>query len=847
MNSWIPARFSVKYVAALALLIAAVAFTGSALISMSYEKTIVRYLKGYLEEHLTTRLSMDENIRFRFLRGFPNTTVEIKNVLLLSGADFARKDFKASYSDTLLFAPSAYLRFNPFKMLRKEYELKKIEISHGTINILFDNKNNNNLKIWKSENKGSAGYSINLKNIIISDSRVRVYSLKNRINFEGQSVRTIFRGSLSSGVLSGETKSHFRIKRFTHKEKNLALNSNLQLAIDMIYGGSRFRVTKGTLQLNKASAIISGEYIAGKNSEVDLKLIMTQFGLNELMSVLPIKVKSDKYEFDGTGNLQLMIKGPLANTDRLVITSSFVLRDCHARNKSNRATLSDLTIRGIISGTNAKNFHLNVDTFHARLGKGNFDGRISINNLNSLLFKADIKAYTDLRELSNFTGLDSIELAGNVNCNFYASGSLKGISDNSLKDLLQTLKNGRFDFNNVTFKSANLPFAAEKITGRATWNEFITIDSISLKLNETELLVNGEVKNLQSYLTGNGLLKPDLFITSDKWDITKYLNNRQNNSGNTTGQAITGFPEDIYLKARLHIKRFTAGKFEATDVSANLSAIEDSVFLDQLKLGFPDGSITGIALLKMEPGREYSVTCRAEPDRINIRQLFYVFNNFTQSFIQDKNLKGELGGVINFYARWDSSFKIIPATVKAKGDIQITNGELVQFEPMLKLSKYIDVDELKHIRFKTLKNSIFISDRLVSIPEMNINSSAFNISVSGQHSFDNIFDYRMRVLLSEVLFNKARKKKQELNEFYVAETSADQTTIPLIIAGTPQDFDVKFDRKKAFSLSRHRNNINQPKPNGANFKVEWEEPKDVPVERPDRTDDPSGVVIEWEE
>jgi hypothetical protein len=118
--------------------------------------------------------------------------------------------------------------------------------------------------------------------------------------------------------------------------------------------------------------------------------------------------------------------------------------------------------------------------------------------------------------------------------------------------------------------------------------------------------------------------------------------------------------------------------------------------------------------------------------------------------------------------------------------------------------------------------------------------------VSGQHSFDNLFDYRVRVLLSEVLFNKARKKKQELNEFLVEESPADQTTIPLIVAGTPADFDVKFDRKKAFSLSKNRNEV-QTKPKADNFRVEWEEPVQEPTAKTREVPESSGVVIEWEE
>ncbi len=85
-------------------------------------------------------------------------------------------------------------------------------------------------------------------------------------------------------------------------------------------------------------------------------------------------------------------------------------------------------------------------------------------------------------------------------------------------------------------------------------------------------------------------------------------------------------------------------------------------------------------------------------------------------------------------------------SLEANGKLEITDGELVQFEPMMKLSKYINVDELQLIHFKTLRNDIHIQDRTVTIPEMDIHSSAFNISAAGQQTFDNLFEYRINVL-----------------------------------------------------------------------------------------------------
>jgi hypothetical protein len=88
----------------------------------------------------------------------------------------------------------------------------------------------------------------------------------------------------------------------------------------------------------------------------------------------------------------------------------------------------------------------------------------------------------------------------------------------------------------------------------------------------------------------------------------------------------------------------------------------------------------------------------------------------------------------------------------------------------------------------------------------------------------------------------------------VEDDPKSQTTIPLIIAGTPNDFYVKFDRKRAFSLTK-RNGEKTPVPKSdlpgaGNFKIEWEETSKEPAtvkksgEIQNKQDD---FKIEWDE
>jgi len=171
---------------------------------------------------------------------------------------------------------------------------------------------------------------------------------------------------------------------------------------------------------------------------------------------------------------------------------------------------------------------------------------------------------------------------------------------------------------------------------------------------------------------------------------------------------------------------------------------------------------------------------------------------------------------------------------------------------MMKLSRYFDVEELMHVRFSTLKNQIRINDRLVTIPEMAINSSAFNITASGEHSFDNVFDYRLRVLLSEVLFNKAKTRRREINEFYVASNLKDRMTIPLIVAGTPDNYGVLLDKQRAFSLSQPDEKEITKNPDiydPADFIIEWDNqiPAENTNQNPNKDQFENEFIIQWDE
>jgi hypothetical protein len=828
----------------------------SVLVSLFYEKTTIRFMKKYLDEHLLTELSMGE-IQFRVLKGFPNATVEISDVVLLSGKNFSSRDFQGSFSDTLLQAKSVLLQFDLLKLFEKKFELKKIDVSHGKTNILFDKKNNHNLNVWKSADSSGQKHAVNLRSIGFNELAVRFVSLSSQVDIASQAGKVAFRGSISpEEVLSGEVRGNLSRFGLVVKNNSMLKNASVQLSGKLVYSSGRLRFSDSRIQVNKAVALANGQYQGGKNKNLDLNINMPKFGLEELVSLIPMPDSSLMHEmaFSGQGKMVLTIKGSLSRKGSLLYTSGFELNNCSARNPRTRTAAQDISFKGTLSGKNASTFLLQINQFSAVLGKGNINGSFRLSDLNLLRFSADVSSWIDLKALKEFAGMDSVEMMeGMIRSDFVASGDLKQFSADSALLGLNYIKSGVFIAENAAFRFKNVPVTLDHLSGKAIWGKSVRIDSLQLRLNETDLLIHGELTNLPDYLMHHHLLKSRLEISTDNLDISKYLSQPTGNRSTSGYKSLSVFPPGIYLKARVKANKFKAGKFEADQVIINLSALGDSMFIENFSMNFPDGSITGNAFIQGKADKTYYVTCNAQPRKINIQQLFAAFNNFTQHFIVEKNIKGQLTGTIGFSGIWDSTLHVIPKSIQAKGDLEIINGELVQFEPLMKLSKYIDIDELRHIRFRTLKNTIYISDQLVTIPEMAINSTAFNIKAAGTHSFDNVFDYRLKVLLSEVLFNKARKKKKEIDEFMMEESREDQTTIPLMIVGTPANYDVRFDRKKAFSITRDNMRGKDPgatgKPSSDNFRIEWEEPapkSDVKKPLPEAEQD-TDIVIEWDE
>lgn len=128
-----------------------------------------------------------------------------------------------------------------------------------------------------------------------------------------------------------------------------------------------------------------------------------------------------------------------------------------------------------------------------------------------------------------------------------------------------------------------------------------------------------------------------------------------------------------------------------------------------------------------------------------------------------------------------------------KSDLTIENGELNNFEPMLALSKYLKGADLRKITFSTLKNQIEIKNQTIYIPSMHIQSNAIDLTASGTHTFNNYIDYKLQLLLSDLIGKKVREQHTEFGN--IEDDGLGKMKLFLSMKGPMSNPKITYDRK----------------------------------------------------
>lgn len=826
----------------------------SVLLTYIYSDEIKQWTISQINSYFNTEIKIGQ-IDFSIFKNFPDATIILTDVIIKSSKTYNKKDFKIN-SDTLLKARSVFLQFNLIDIIQKKYTLQTIKLNDASILLCYDKKGQHNFSIIKENREKTAEdetLNIKLDKIKLRKTTVSLYNAAKRLAVEANTNDFSLSGDFYKNTYNVHTNGQINLKQLIVDKVNYLKANEAKVNFNIKVSNNEFEIKKGVIKVGKIALSINGNYqIQEKNDNINIQIEGRKQSLGDLIESLPETYLSHFKNVKSSGfiDFSIQIHGGISYKVSPRIKASFTLNEGSMINKKSNTELNKITVKGTFDNGIKQNLEtstLKIDTFYTQFGDSSFFGQFSIFNFSTPLVKLKLQGFINLEWWKSLLNLDIFKtLKGNLQLSLNYSGKLKSFANVTASDYRNAIVKGNMHINNAAIQLENNPTEIQNINGKIRFqNNDVFAENLTFELNQSQVILKGLLQNAIAYI----------MLPNEKMEVQANLNiNKVNveNWQNTSSEKKSNFyfPTDINFKGDINIDEFTYNKFTAKKLTGLFELLNGNLYFSNLQFTALEGNgqIKGRMLVNSK--KEILFQSEFLLQNINIKKLFHSFDNFGQDFITEKHFQGKLNATVPYMQiKWDSTFTSLEKDILLDANIEITNGQLIEFEPIYKLADYIDLNELRHVKFSTLKNDISIKERKIIIPNMEVKTNAFSIEVSGEHSFDNNMEYHIKLLLREWLAKKAKKNKKENEEFGIEENDGlGSTALYLIIKANNNKYQISYDSKKMkeqakeslkqekqeiktilhqefglFKKDSSLKNTKQTEPKKTKFKIVWDE------------------------
>lgn len=726
-----------------------------------FKDRIIGVVISEVNTHLKVPVSVSE-VDLAFWGSFPNLSIDFKNVYIQDAFE------NAAFRDTLLFTERIRLKFNPVDLWNKNYHVKAIEISPGTLNLRINKDGKVNYDIFKpSESKSTTTFDLKLEKIELENVRFAYENKLTKQFYNTKFIESTLAGDFSASKFSVVAVGNAKVLRAKSGEVTLLRNKSLKydLKVDVDTEKGLFSLPKAIINVAGLPFEINGKVdpdsLAFRVQSKDIQLadVVNKFSLSATDDI-------KKFKGDGLVDFDLAINGAVESTEPTTITCDFGVENGSLTEPYQGLKIREINVEGKYSNEGGvQDEFLELRKLHFKTAGGPFNGNIRMTEFENPLIEGNASGNIDLNvahAIFKFPVIETVNGAISVNTDF----AVQSVTETGTVDIRKC--DGNVVMRNVWLKLLDDKRTFESINGSVFLRgSEAGIQNASLKVGSSDLKVDGLFSNIYDYLKGKSPLLTDIDIESNNLKIEDL--------GTTTKEEkieesrIYVIPDDISGSVKLTVGTLRYEQHIFSNILGKMQIQKRRLHFPQLSLVNAEALVSGALVIEEKLPEIFTITAQIATKNLKFKPLFKEWDNFEQSVLTDQNISGRAEAELYFYAPFDLRTGIIMKSIDAKLDLRVFDGQLKNVSSFnditqsLKTSsgklvlgkRNIDLLEQKlgSISFNTLENSILIKDGILRIPKMHIGSTALDMDVSGTHSFENEIDYRFIFRFRDLMAN----------------------------------------------------------------------------------------------
>jgi hypothetical protein len=746
-------------------------------IAAFFDKQVSQQLVAEINKSLQTELRVGDS-SLSLLSGFPEASINLSEVQL-----------KDALGGKLLVAKELSFRFDLLSLFSDDLKIHSFLLRDGAIRVVVNRVGKSNTDIFKKEKNTKKTATESTLHLAIEQAELRNIAILYDNAPTKQAVEMMVNQATAQGNFSAQqfrlsSQADLRIQRLDSDSSRYLAGEKLSydavLAVDLkrgVYGLQNVELSLGGNTFNVEGLAVSKP----DATDLNFKLSSQEGDISMIANLLPGGYHEYFRTFQSSGNYSCSgtVKGRLSKTETPAIGFEVALRDGKVSSEKLQSPLRNVSFRARYNAQPDGSGEFELADFKGDFGGQSLSFSLKVNQLDDPIidFRANgvvpLEAAYGLFENDLISGGDGLLRLNRL--------TLQGryADMTSMRSISQVNASGEIQFDKAALTYNQVPLLAETGFLRLEDNVF-QLDSFVLRAGKSDFTLQGEAKNLLPVLfsdslnTTDALLEFDAKLRSQNFDVDQIiaLFSVQTTASQAGGEAQLDSMKQEKTAARTLRMDKLKGAFEASILGFKYGKIEGKNFGGRLEFDHNNLNIQGstaamqgdLALdgnvrFDLDPSLKMRITAR----NLDFQTMLSQCENFGQEVITEENMRGRLSARVVLWTYWNAAGELDMKRLRALADVQATNGELQKVKMFEDFSTFIHLEDLRRIRFTDMQNYLEIKDQKVYIPVMFLQSNALNMSLSGEQSFDNDIDYKIKVNAGQVLLNRLKKHDADLD------------------------------------------------------------------------------------
>jgi hypothetical protein len=798
-----------KKILKISLIVFLILIVAAFAIPLLFKDKIIAKVKTEINKNVLARVDF-KDVDISLFRHFPKLSVGMEKLQVMGIAEFEK--------DTLLSSENLDVSLNLMSVISgSEMKIYAMDVVKPRIHAIVTKDGDANWNITKEDSTTSTDtaaakpFSLDLQRYSISDGYINYRDDQANMSAEITNLNHEGSGDFTSDLFMLKTKTTADAVSFNYANIPYLAGAKVSIASDFQIDNktNKYQFEAGDIVLNNLKLGTKGffQIVDDSSYAMDIAFNAPSTEFKDILSLVPVIYKNDfdKVKASGTTKFDGFVKGvyggtqmPAYNLNLSIDNGSFQYTDLPKPIRNVNVVLNASNPDGVMDHA-----VLHVSKGHLEMDRLPFDFGVLVKDpVSDMFVDGFAKGTLDLTQITQFVKLSAgTKLSGLIKADMQAKGRLSAIEKQQYDQFYAA---GTVAVNGLQYASTDYPDGVKVNNLFMKFNpRNIEISDFDGAYKKTNFSASGEIVDLLPYMLKNKTLRGTMQLKADNMDLNSWMGTTSDTSvHNTEASAPFAVPANLDFRIGAAVSRLIYDKLEIQNLKGNLVMADEKVSVQNVSGDALDGTMVingsySTKYSKKKPEISFDYDVRG----LNVQKTFMAFNTVQKLMPVGQFLAGNLTSQLSVNGRLGDNMMPDLNSLTGEGNILLIQGLLKKFAPLEKLADALNVNQLRELTLRDIKNHIEFTDGRVLVKPFNVKVNDIQMQIGGMHGFNQSLDYLIDLKMPRALMGSkgndyVNNLVSQVNNKGIPLKLGDEVNLQVKLGGSIKSPVLKMDLKE---------------------------------------------------